>query len=160
MASYLFATNAGMIPSQSCATNSQFACISSQSAIAISTSNPIRFPLASTPLNGGYAPSVAMRSGSGMPSATDAWVAKVNARAVRMFFIMVTVLIIVVSKLISFYQEPVLGMDSHGSDGGSASPDCNSSMEIPSGLLIKAICPSRGGRWMVMPRSCRRVHNA
>ena len=35
-------------------------------------------------------------------------------------------------------------MEDHGSRGGS-DPDCSSSIEIPSGVLTNAICPSRGG---------------
>jgi len=59
------------------------------------------------------------------------------------------------------YQEPVLGMLVHGSAAGSALPACSSSMEMPSGVRIKAIRPSRGGRLIVTPRAmnalqCRR----
>jgi len=57
--------------------------------------------------------------------------------------------------IFSCYQLPVLGMDDQGSCAGSASPDCNSSIEIPSGERINAICPSRGGRLMVTPPSIR-----
>src|SRR5205085_11815935 len=49
------------------------------------------------------------------------------------------------------YQEPVLGMLVQGSAGGSASPACSSSMEMPSGVRIKAMRPSRGGRLIVTP---------
>jgi Tol biopolymer transport system component len=51
---------------------------------------------------------------------------------------------------------PVFFMDFHGSRGGSASPFCSSSMEMPSGERTKAMCPSRGGRLMVTPPSMRR----
>ena len=40
------------------------------------------------------------------------------------------------------YQLPVLAMLAHGSCG-SRWPSCSSSIEIPSGVLMKAICPSR-----------------
>ena len=58
------------------------------------------------------------------------------------------------------HHVPVLGIDAHGSAGGSASPFCSSSMEIRSGLRTKAMRPSRGGRLMVMPMSCRCAHRA
>ncbi len=46
------------------------------------------------------------------------------------------------------YQFPTLGMLTHGS-AGSSRPFWSSSIEIPSGDLMKAMCPSRGGRWRV-----------
>ena len=46
---------------------------------------------------------------------------------------------------------PVLGIDFHGSLGGSASPFCRSSMDCLSGERTNAIMPSRGGRLMVTP---------
>ena len=49
------------------------------------------------------------------------------------------------------YQEPVLGMLAQGSAGGSALPACSSSMEMPSGVRMKAMRPSRGGRLIVTP---------
>ena len=49
------------------------------------------------------------------------------------------------------YHEPVLAMLVQGSAGGSASPACSSSMEMPSGVRIKAMRPSRGGRLIVTP---------
>ena len=54
------------------------------------------------------------------------------------------------------YQEPVFGMDFHGSAGASALPFCSSSMEMLSGERTKAMRPSRGGRRMVTPCSARR----
>src|SRR5258707_15099511 len=54
-------------------------------------------------------------------------------------------------KLFCYHQCPVLGMDVHGSCGGSASPFCSSSMECRSGERTNAIWPSRGGRLMAMP---------
>src|SRR3989344_4221250 len=50
-----------------------------------------------------------------------------------------------------FYHVPVLGTDFHGSSIGSGSPACKSSIEMPLGLLIKAMRPSRGGRLMTTP---------
>ncbi len=52
---------------------------------------------------------------------------------------------------VSLYQEPVLAMLVQGSAGGSASPACKSSREMPSGVRIKAMRPSRGGRLIVTP---------
>ena len=49
------------------------------------------------------------------------------------------------------YHEPVLAMLVQGSAGASASPACNSSREMPSGVRIKAMRPSRGGRLIVTP---------
>ena len=49
-----------------------------------------------------------------------------------------------------FHQLPVLGMEAQGSFG-SRWPSCSSSMEMPSGERMKAMCPSRGGRLMVTP---------
>ena len=43
----------------------------------------------------------------------------------------------------------------HGSVGSSALPFCKSSMEMPSGERMNAMWPSRGGRLMVTPFSCR-----
>src|SRR6478735_3235926 len=51
------------------------------------------------------------------------------------------------------YQEPVFGMDAQGSCTGLGSPRCSNSMEMLSGVLTKAILPSRGGRLMVTPAS-------
>ena len=51
------------------------------------------------------------------------------------------------------YQDPVFSIDRHGSAGSSAAPFWRSSMEMPSGLLTKAMRPSRGGRLMVTPLS-------
>jgi hypothetical protein len=53
------------------------------------------------------------------------------------------------------YQEPVLTMLVQGSAGGSALPACSSSMEMPSGVRMKAMRPSRGGRLMVTPRAMK-----
>src|ERR1700680_3720260 len=52
---------------------------------------------------------------------------------------------------ISLYHEPVLAMLVQGSAGGSASPACSSSREMPSGVRMKAMRPSRGGRLIVTP---------
>ena len=54
------------------------------------------------------------------------------------------------------YQLPVLAIDAQGSAFSSAGPFCNSSIEMPSGDLMKAMLPSRGGRLMVTPPSIRR----
>jgi hypothetical protein len=51
------------------------------------------------------------------------------------------------------YQDPVFGMLAHGSAAGRAVPCCNNSSEIPSGVRMKAMRPSRGGRLMVTPLS-------
>ena len=56
------------------------------------------------------------------------------------------------------YQWPVLSIDTQGSAGGSASPFCSSSTEILSGERTKAICPSRGGRLITTPFSCKCWH--
>lgn len=50
------------------------------------------------------------------------------------------------------YQVPVLGMLAHGSAGGRW-PSCSNSTEMPSGVLTKAMWPSRGGRWTMCPAS-------
>jgi len=55
----------------------------------------------------------------------------------------------------TLYHEPVLAMLVQGSAGGSASPACSSSMEMPSGVRMKAIRPSRGGRLIVTPRAMK-----
>src|SRR5580658_3700456 len=49
------------------------------------------------------------------------------------------------------YQEPVLVMLVQGSAGGSAAPACSNSMEMPSGVRMKAMRPSGGGRLIVTP---------
>ena len=54
------------------------------------------------------------------------------------------------------YQLPVFAIEAQGSRGGSASPFCSSSIEMPSGDLTNAMRPSRGGRLMVTPPSIRR----
>src|SRR5205814_887745 len=51
------------------------------------------------------------------------------------------------------YQEPLLAMLVQGSAGGSAPPACSSSMETPSGVRMKAMRPSRGGRLIGTPRA-------
>ena len=56
---------------------------------------------------------------------------------------------------VSLYHEPVLAMLVQGSAGGSASPACSSSREMPSGVRTKAIRPSRGGRLIVTPRAIK-----
>ena len=57
------------------------------------------------------------------------------------------------------YHWPIFSIDCHGSCSGSASPDCNNSIEIPSGERINAMRPSRGGRLSVTPlsKSCWQV---
>src|SRR5271156_6800324 len=55
----------------------------------------------------------------------------------------------------TLYHEPVLVMLVQGSAGASASPACSSSMEMPSGVRIKAIRPSRGGRLIVTLRAMK-----
>ena len=57
---------------------------------------------------------------------------------------------------IEHHHSPTLGIDAQGSEGGSASPFCKSSIEILSGLLTKAMWPSRGGRLIVTPPSISR----
>ena len=52
---------------------------------------------------------------------------------------------------VTLYHEPVLAMLVQGSAGASASPACSSSREMPSGVRIKAMRPSRGGRLIVTP---------
>ena len=47
-------------------------------------------------------------------------------------------------------------MDFQGSRAGSGSPFCSNSIECLSGERTKTICPSRGGRLMVMPACIRR----
>jgi hypothetical protein len=49
------------------------------------------------------------------------------------------------------HQCPVLGIEVHGSLGGSAAPFCSSSMDCLSGERTNAIMPSRGGRLIVTP---------
>jgi hypothetical protein len=49
------------------------------------------------------------------------------------------------------HQWPVLGIEVHGSLGGSGAPFCNNSMDCLSGERTNAITPSRGGRLMVTP---------
>ena len=56
---------------------------------------------------------------------------------------------------VTLYHEPVLAMLVQGSAGASASPACSSSMEMPSGVRIKAMRPSRGGRLIVTPRAIK-----
>jgi hypothetical protein len=58
------------------------------------------------------------------------------------------------------YHFPVLGIDFHGSAGGSASPFCSNSIDCLSGERTNAIMPSRGGRLMVTPAFFRRSHTA
>ncbi len=53
------------------------------------------------------------------------------------------------------HQLPELGIEAHGS-AGSRWPFWRSKIEIPSGDLTNAICPSRGGRLMVIPWSINR----
>src|ERR1700722_268710 len=53
------------------------------------------------------------------------------------------------------YHAPVLAMLVQGSAGGSAPPACSSSIEMPSGVRMKAMRPSRGGRLIVTPRAMK-----
>lgn len=53
------------------------------------------------------------------------------------------------------YQLPIFGADAQGSATGRFSPFCRISIEMPSGERTNAMRPSRGGRLMVMPLSCR-----
>jgi hypothetical protein len=53
------------------------------------------------------------------------------------------------------YQEPVLAMLVQGSAGASAPPAWSSSMEMLSGVRMKAMRPSRGGRLIVTPRAMK-----
>ena len=55
------------------------------------------------------------------------------------------------SKSDPSHQWPVLGIEVHGSLGGSGAPFCNNSMDCLSGERTNAITPSRGGRLMVTP---------
>ena len=55
---------------------------------------------------------------------------------------------------------PVLGMETHGSLGGSGAPFCSSSIECLSGERTNAITPSRGGRLMVTPAFISFSHNS
>ena len=56
------------------------------------------------------------------------------------------------------YQEPVLAMLVQGSAGGSALPACSNSIEMPSGVRMKAMRPSRGGRLIVTPLALKALH--
>lgn len=56
---------------------------------------------------------------------------------------------------VAAYQWPVFSMLDQGSAGARASPACSSSMEILSGERTKAMRPSRGGRLITTPLSCR-----
>jgi len=58
------------------------------------------------------------------------------------------------------YHFPTLGIDVHGSFGGSGEPFCNSSIECLSGERTNAMVPSRGGRLMVTPAFINRSHSA
>ena len=52
------------------------------------------------------------------------------------------------------HQTPMFGAETHGSASGSASPFCSSSIEMLSGVRMKAMRPSRGGRLIVTPAFC------
>ena len=52
------------------------------------------------------------------------------------------------------HHTPVFGIDFHGSAGGRPSPFWISSIEIWSGVRMKAMWPSRGGRLMTIPAFC------
>ena len=58
------------------------------------------------------------------------------------------------------YHAPVFAIEAQGSRGGSLSPFCSSSIEMPSGERMNAMFPSRGGRLMVTPASISRWHSA
>src|SRR5262249_45962122 len=49
------------------------------------------------------------------------------------------------------HQCPVLGIEVHGSFGGSGAPFCSNSIDCLSGERTNAITPSRGGRLIVTP---------
>ena len=49
------------------------------------------------------------------------------------------------------YHTPVFGIETQGSAGGKDPPFWMSSIEMLSGVRIKAMWPSRGGRLMVTP---------
>jgi hypothetical protein len=49
------------------------------------------------------------------------------------------------------YQTPMFAADAHGSAGSFFSPFWMSSIEMLSGVRMKAMWPSRGGRLMVTP---------
>src|SRR5208337_518007 len=51
------------------------------------------------------------------------------------------------------HQTPEFGIDAQGSAGGSEPPFWMSSIEIASGVRMKAMWPSRGGRLIVTPAS-------
>ena len=56
------------------------------------------------------------------------------------------------------HHSPVFAIEAHGSAGAFAPPFCSSSMLIRSGVLMKAMRPSRGGRLIVTPASISRWH--
>ena len=62
--------------------------------------------------------------------------------------------------MVARYQLPWFGIDAQGSCLGSAGPRCSSSTEWPSGDLMNAMWPSRGGRRMATPASRSRAHVA
>jgi hypothetical protein len=53
------------------------------------------------------------------------------------------------------HQCPVLGIEVHGSFGGSGAPFCSNSIDCLSGERTNAIMPSRGGRLIVTPAFIR-----
>ena len=53
--------------------------------------------------------------------------------------------------LITFYQDPELRIEIHGSSGDKGLPSCRSSIEIPSGDRMNAMFPSLGGLFIVIP---------
>ena len=63
-------------------------------------------------------------------------------------------------KKAGFHHFPVLGIETHGSFGGSGEPFCSSSIDCLSGERTKAIWPSRGGRLMVTPAFINFSHSA
>jgi len=55
------------------------------------------------------------------------------------------------------HHSPTFAIEAQGSAGVRAPPFWSSSMECPSGDLMNAIRPSRGGRWMTTPASRSRA---
>ena len=58
------------------------------------------------------------------------------------------------------YHSPVFAMLAHGSAGGRGPSFCKSSTDMLSGERTKAMYPSRGGRWIVIPASINDWHSA
>jgi len=52
---------------------------------------------------------------------------------------------------LELHQFPWFFIEAQGSRSASDAPFCSSSIEMPSGERMNAMCPSRGGRLMVTP---------